>query len=134
METKEREEENRDENTAEEENLYRNSHSSRWMTSSSFRTCRRYHHFRHITSHSPEKWRLRLFEHAMENERVLCIFRPKRDLSKDDIKNLKKSNLSPIGSLIHILRYKTDDEDVLFLAQMDENVFKLRKFYTQNLL
>ena len=61
-------------------------------------------------------------EHAMENERVLCIFRPKKDLSKDDIKALKKSNLSPIGSLIHILRYKTDDEDVLFLAHGRERV------------
>ena len=61
-------------------------------------------------------------EHAMENERVLCIFRPKKDLSKEDIKNLKKSNLSPIGSLIHILRYKTDDEDVLFLAHGRERV------------
>ena len=61
-------------------------------------------------------------EHAMENERVLCIFRPKKDLSKEDIKDLKKSNLSPIGSLIHILRYKTDDEDVLFLAVGRERV------------
>ena len=61
-------------------------------------------------------------EHAMENERVLCIFRPKKDLSKDDIKTLKKSNLSPVGSLIHILRYKTDDEDVLFLAHGRERV------------
>ena len=61
-------------------------------------------------------------EHAMKNERMLCIFRPKKDLSKDDIKDLKKSNLSPIGSLIHILRYKTDDEDVLFLAHGRERV------------
>ena len=61
-------------------------------------------------------------EHAMEHERVLCIFRPKKELSKEDIKNLKKSNFSPIGSLIHILRYKTDDEDVLFLAVGRERV------------
>ena len=61
-------------------------------------------------------------ESAMENERMLCIFRPKKDLSKEDIKTLKKSNLSPIGSLIHILRYKMDDEDVLFLAVGRERV------------
>ena len=61
-------------------------------------------------------------EHAMENERMLCVFRPKKELSKEDIKELKKSNLSPIGSLIHILRYKTDDEDVLFLAHGRERV------------
>ncbi len=61
-------------------------------------------------------------EHAMEHERTLCIFRPKKELSKEDIKDLKKSNFSPIGSLIHILRYKTDDEDVLFLAVGRERV------------
>jgi len=61
-------------------------------------------------------------ERAMESERMLCIFRPKKHLSKEDIKKIKKSNLSPIGSLIHILRYKTDDEDVLFLAHGRERV------------
>ena len=61
-------------------------------------------------------------EQAMDGERVLCIFRPKKELSKKDIKNIKKSDLCPIGSLIHILRYKTDDEDVLFLAHGRERV------------
>ena len=61
-------------------------------------------------------------EHAMEADRVLCIFRPKRELSKEDIKDIKADDLSPVGSLIHILRYKTDDEDVLFLAHGRERV------------
>ena len=61
-------------------------------------------------------------EDAMEHDRGLCIFRPKRDLSKEKIKDIKKSDLSPVGSLIHILRYKTDDEDVLFLAHGRERV------------
>ena len=61
-------------------------------------------------------------EQAMDGERVLCIFRPKKELSKKEIKKIKKSDLSPIGSLIHILRYKTDDEDVLFLAHGRERV------------
>ena len=55
---------------------------------------------------------------AMDEERMLCIFRPK----KDDIKNLTARDLSPIGSLVHILRYKTDDDDVLFLAHGRERV------------
>ena len=61
-------------------------------------------------------------EHAMDDDRVLCIFRPKKDFSKEDIKEIQKDDLSPIGSLIHILRYKTDDEDVLFLAHGRERV------------
>ena len=61
-------------------------------------------------------------EQAMENDRVLCIFRPKRELSKEDIQDIKADHLSPVGSLIHILRYKTDDEDVLFLAHGRERV------------
>ena len=61
-------------------------------------------------------------EDAMEADRVLCIFRPKRELSKEDIKDIKTDDLSPVGSLIHILRYKTDDEDVLFLAHGRERV------------
>ena len=55
---------------------------------------------------------------AMEEERMLCIFRPK----KDDFKNITVKDLSPIGSLVHILRYKTDDNDVLFLAHGRERV------------
>ena len=61
-------------------------------------------------------------EHAMEADRVLCVFRPKKGLSKEDIKDIKTDDLSPVGSLIHILRYKTDDEDVLFLAHGRERV------------
>lgn len=55
---------------------------------------------------------------AMEEERMLCIFRPK----KEEIKDITVSDLSPVGSLIHILRYKTDDNDVLFLAHGRERV------------
>ncbi|MYK16578.1 endopeptidase La [Candidatus Poribacteria bacterium] len=54
----------------------------------------------------------------MNEERMLCIFRPK----KDDFKNITLSDLSPVGSLVHILRYKTDDNDVLFLAHGRERV------------
>ena len=61
-------------------------------------------------------------EYAMDDGRVLCIFRPKKDLSKEDIKKIQQDDLSPVGSLIHILRYKTDDEDVLFLAHGRERV------------
>ena len=61
-------------------------------------------------------------EQAMEADRVLCVFRPKRELAKEDIKDIKTDDLSPVGSLIHILRYKTDDEDVLFLAHGRERV------------
>ena len=55
---------------------------------------------------------------AMDEERMLCIFRPK----KEDFKNITASDLSPIGSLVHILRYKIDDNDVLFLAHGRERV------------
>ena len=55
---------------------------------------------------------------AMVEERMLCIFRPK----KEDFKNITVKDLSPIGSLVHILRYKTDDNDVLFLAHGRERV------------
>ncbi|MXY26743.1 AAA family ATPase, partial [Candidatus Poribacteria bacterium] len=55
---------------------------------------------------------------SMNEERMLCIFRPK----KDDFKNITLSDLSPVGSLVHILRYKTDDNDVLFLAHGRERV------------
>ena len=55
---------------------------------------------------------------AVEEERMLCIFRPK----KEDFKNITVSDLSPVGSLVHILRYKTDDDDVLFLAHGRERV------------
>ena len=57
-------------------------------------------------------------QEAMDDERMLCIFRPK----KNDFKNIAASDLSPIGSLVHILRYKTDDDDVLFLAHGRERV------------
>ena len=55
---------------------------------------------------------------AMEEERMLCIFRPK----KEEVKDITASDLSPIGSMVHILRYKTDDNDVLFLAHGRERV------------
>ncbi len=55
---------------------------------------------------------------AMEEERMLCIFRPK----KEEVKNITAKDLSPVGSMVHILRYKTDDNDVLFLAHGRERV------------
>lgn len=59
---------------------------------------------------------------AMDGERVLCIFRPKSDMAAESIKDITLDDLSPVGSLIHILRYKKDDEDVLFLAHGRERV------------
>lgn len=59
---------------------------------------------------------------AMDGERVLCIFRPKADMAAESIKDITQDDLSPVGSLIHILRYKKDDEDVLFLAHGRERV------------
>ena len=64
---------------------------------------------------------------AVEEERMLCIFRPK----KEDIKNITVRDLSPVGSLIHILRYKTDDDDVLFLAHGRERVQIEKILHTQ---
>ena len=121
METKEIEEENKDENTAEEELVQE-------LPLLPLDDLVVFPYMPPVPPFPPHhvalsgKMATTAVEHAMENERVLCIFRPKKDLSKDDIKNLKKSNLSPIGSLIHILRYKTDDEDVLFLAHGRERV------------
>ena len=46
----------------------------------------------------------------------------KKNFPKRKSRTLKTDDLSPIGSLIHILRYKTDDEDVLFLAHGRERV------------
>lgn len=59
---------------------------------------------------------------AMDGERVLCIFRPKTDIAAERIKDITRNDLSPVGSLIHILRFKKDDEDVLFLAHGRERV------------
>lgn len=59
---------------------------------------------------------------AMDGERVLCIFQPKADMAAESIKEITRTDLSPVGSLIHILRYKKDDEDVLFLAHGRERV------------
>ncbi len=61
-------------------------------------------------------------EASMKSERGLCIFRPNPDIPSEDIKNITAPDLSPIGSLIHILRYKKEDEDVLFLAHGRERV------------
>ena len=59
---------------------------------------------------------------AMDSERGLCIFRPKTDIAAESIKDITQDDLSPVGSLIHILRCKKDDEDVLFLAHGRERV------------
>jgi ATP-dependent Lon protease len=121
METKEREEENRDENTTEEKLVQE-------LPLLPLDDLVVFPYMPPVPPFPPHhvalsgKMATAAVEYAMKNERVLCIFRPKKDLSKEDIKDLKKSNLSPIGSLIHILRYKTDDEDVLFLAHGRERV------------
>ena len=56
----------------------------------------------------------------LNGERVLCIFQTTtgRSLDADPraVKDMTLDELRPIGSLIHILRAKKDDEDVLFLA------------------
>ena len=54
-------------------------------------------------------------EHAMVNEqRFLCLF---RQTVEKEPKHLDTEDLSPVGSLVHIVRYKKDEENVLFLAQ-----------------
>ena len=54
-------------------------------------------------------------EHAMVNEqRFLCLF---RQTVEKEPKHLETNDLSPVGSLVHIVRYKKDEENVLFLAQ-----------------
>jgi ATP-dependent Lon protease len=56
----------------------------------------------------------------LNGERVLCIFQTNSGRSLDidprEVKDITLEELRPIGSLIHILRAKKDDEDVLFLA------------------
>lgn len=56
----------------------------------------------------------------LNGERVLCIFQTNSGRSLDidprAVKDMSLDELSPVGSLIHILRSKKDDEDVLFLA------------------
>ncbi len=56
----------------------------------------------------------------LNGERVLCIFQTTTGRSLDTdpraAKDMTLEELRPIGSLIHILRAKKDDEDVLFLA------------------
>lgn len=56
----------------------------------------------------------------LNGERVLCIFQTNSGRSLDidprAVKDMTLEELSHIGSLIHILRAKKDDEDVLFLA------------------
>lgn len=61
-------------------------------------------------------------EATTRSERGLCIFRPNPDITYDQIPNITKADLSPIGSLVHILRFKKDDGDVLFLAHGRERV------------
>ena len=60
-------------------------------------------------------------EDAMLNgDRDLCIFQTTSGRSLDTdpraVKDMTIDELSPIGSLIHIIRTKKDDEDILFLA------------------
>ena len=59
-------------------------------------------------------WAIQAVDDAMVNgERVLCVFRPveNRDSHPNGI-----ADLAPVGTLTQILRYKTDDDSVLFLA------------------
>ena len=54
-------------------------------------------------------------EHATVNEqRLLCLF---RQTAEKEPKHLGADDLSPVGSLVHIVRYKKNEENVLFLAQ-----------------
>ena len=54
-------------------------------------------------------------EHAMVNEqRFLCLF---RQIVEKEPKHLGADDLRPVGSLLHIVRYKKDEDNVLFLAQ-----------------
>ena len=56
----------------------------------------------------------------LDGERVLCIFQSTSgrslDTNPDAVKDMEIDELRTIGSLIEIPRVKTDDEDVLFLA------------------
>ena len=54
-------------------------------------------------------------EHATVNEqRFLCLF---RQTAGKEPKHLGADDLSPVGSLVHIVGYKKNEENVLFLAQ-----------------
>jgi len=54
-------------------------------------------------------------EHAtVYEQRFLCLF---RQTVEKEPKHLGADDLRPVGSLVHIVRYKKDEENVLFLAQ-----------------
>ena len=75
-------------------------------------------------------------EDAMLNgDRDLCIFQTTSGRSLDTdphtVKDMTIDELSPIGSLIHIIRTKKDDEDVLFLANGRSRVEVEEILYTE---
>ncbi len=60
------------------------------------------------------EWVTKAVDDAMINgERVLCVF---KQLEGKGAEETKIEEMSPVGTLIHILRYKKDDDNVLFLA------------------
>ncbi|MCZ6676765.1 MAG: endopeptidase La [Candidatus Poribacteria bacterium] len=50
----------------------------------------------------------------VDGSRLICIFKLHEDKDK---KELKIKDLHPVGSLVHIIKYRKEDENVLFLAQ-----------------
>ena len=55
---------------------------------------------------------------AMINaSRSICVFRQQKDTATPTVEDF-----SPVGTLVHIIKYRTDDENVLILAQGRERV------------
>ena len=60
-------------------------------------------------------WVTKAVDDAMVNgERALCVF---RQVGNRESNSRTAEDLAPVGTLIRILRYKKDDESVLFLAR-----------------
>ncbi|MBI1923202.1 LON peptidase substrate-binding domain-containing protein, partial [Candidatus Poribacteria bacterium] len=53
-------------------------------------------------------------EAMINTARLICIFKEWKDTKTDD---LTVEDFSPVGTLIYIIKYRKDDENVLFLAQ-----------------
>ena len=71
----------------------------------------------------------------LNGDRELCIFQTTSGRSLDTdphaVKDMTIDELSPIGSLIHIIRTKKDDEDVIFLANGRSRVEVQEILYTE---